>query len=468
MAEDDPKNAGSNNIPPKVDLFKKGVLKDGTPAVDPSAVTPAAHVESKPVAPTMSTPGQQPSAVRYGGMPPVGANPAVPTMPAPGSNSQFASAIPAGSPLTPAKPAAPAGVKLPDTSSTPAIARMATPVPSDPASASRMPPVGAKPAPALATARPVAPALAVKPAGLKPLAAEPAILAKPDPATAQPAAPTPAVPTLTSTAPGPKPLAVKPVVSTEAKPAAQPMTVPQPIMSKRETSKIPLAAARIMPGPGPKPAGIHPVGISAIKPVAAETPSIKLGKPVTTATHDGLSKHTTSRISLESVLAGGESDNSETAGTDDSPKTIRLKRPSATSAIKIKDDQMSGESMKQNLAKTSRLDEVPVDEESATKRRTVRVKRSSSAPATDDEGQQTVIKRSMQGGSAPAPILPIMTTEDEPGPIFIIAAIAAMLVVSVTIYMFMAQALGPDVSHTPLSYGARDLDLPWPGKISTK
>ncbi len=249
------------------------------------------------------------------------------------------------------------------------------------------------------------------------------------------------------------------------------MTVPQPIMSKRETSKIPLAAARIMPGPDPKPAGIHPISISAIKPVAAETPSIKLGKPGTTATqatHDGLSKHTTSRISLESVLAGGESDDSETAGTDDSPKTIRLKRPSATSAIKIKDDQMSGESMKQNLAKTSRLDEVPVDEESATKRRTVRVKRSSSAPATDDEGQQTVIKRSMPGGSASAPILPIMTTEDEPGPIFIIAAIAAMLVVSVTIYMFMAQALGPDVSHTPLSYGARDLDLPWPGKISTR
>ena len=44
--------------------------------------------------------------------------------------------------------------------------------------------------------------------------------------------------------------------------------------------------------------------------------------------------------------------------------------------------------------------------------------------------------------------------------------VAAMLVISLTIYMFAAQAFGPNVSLTRLSYGAPGLDLPWPGKLS--
>jgi len=49
---------------------------------------------------------------------------------------------------------------------------------------------------------------------------------------------------------------------------------------------------------------------------------------------------------------------------------------------------------------------------------------------------------------------------------FIVTGCAATIITGVLVYVLTAQAFGPNISLTELSYGAPDMELPWPGRIA--
>jgi hypothetical protein len=63
-------------------------------------------------------------------------------------------------------------------------------------------------------------------------------------------------------------------------------------------------------------------------------------------------------------------------------------------------------------------------------------------------------------------VTPPAAPADEPGIAWSLVATAAILVALVATYLLASQAFGPDICLTRLSYGAPDLDLAWPGKIT--
>ena len=234
-------------------------------------------------------------------------------------------------------------------------------------------------------------------------------------------------------------------------PAAQPVSDKEEAApGKREPALGPPEAAeaakpktiRIKPAPLPSPAA------AAVRPaVSGET------QPLPGAAPKPGEKRQTSRIPLDSALEAPER---PAAGPV--PKTIRLKRPSEAPTVKAtpQPPPAKAESPKQALGKTARLDEAKVGEaaETPTQRKTIRVKRPAGAPAA-----APVPMAVLSQAAAPA--------EEETGFFFPVLAVVAILVICVTIYLFAAQAFGPDVSLTKLSYGGYGVDLPWPGKISS-
>jgi hypothetical protein len=201
------------------------------------------------------------------------------------------------------------------------------------------------------------------------------------------------------------------------KPSSEPAATPG-VAAKRETSRIPLDAAK------PPAGGLEPKTIR-IKP-AAVPGAIKIGGPE--GAEAGASKRSTSRISLESVL-GAEAAKAG-AAEGGGPKTIRLKRP--------------GEGAKAGEEEAGAA---------PTIKRTVRVKRTEAPRPTV---ARVAAEEAIEEFAAPADVV---------NPVFPVFAILSILVVGVLIYVLMAQAFGPDSSLTQLSYGWRDLDLSWPGKI---
>jgi len=189
--------------------------------------------------------------------------------------------------------------------------------------------------------------------------------------------------------------------------------------AKRETSRIPLDAAKPAAGDGPSTIRIKP---------AAAPATIRVGGA--DAVEAGAAKRTTSRISLESVL-GAEG---AKPGAEGGPRTIRLKRP-GTPASAGEGAEMGG---------------------TPTIKRTVRVKRAV-------ETEKPTVARTAPEDMA----LELAGAEDVVNPTFPIMGIVAVLVVGVLIYVLMAQVFGPDSSMTQLSYGWRDADMSWPGKIPT-
>ncbi len=309
--------------------------------------------------------------------------------------------------------------------------------------------------------------------------------------------------------------AVRPIPAGAAAPAGE--TVAAAVLpgtpKKKETSRIPLDAATAAPGEGkgkvaevprtirirpagrPAPAGV-PVPAAAVPaPAAVPTASAEAPSPAKvmheTARLDD--KRKTSRISLDAVYApdttkqpavgaAAAATPSAPSVEDGRPKTIRLKRPGDAATIKL-GHAPSAASMtahepgppseaKTVLSKTSRID-LPGEEEgeegdSPTRRKTIKVKRpdgSVAAPMPQSSGGLQ-IRRTAAAAEESAPELfePIIV-EDKPNVFFHILAIASILVVCVTAYMFMAQAFGRDVSLSQLSYWKDGPDLAWPGKI---
>jgi len=204
--------------------------------------------------------------------------------------------------------------------------------------------------------------------------------------------------------------------------------------SKRETSKIPLEAATSTEGGPKKPKTIRIKPASAPGAASADAPAKD-------------AKRETSRISLEAAL-GTEED------APGAPKTIRLKRPSEAPTVRAKPTEMS---------QTARLDGAGVeDAESPTQKKTIKVKRPTE-------------RKAVKSVSARHPIAPGAAREPAAEPVvdsahwtFLTFAIASVLICFVLIYVLCAQTFGPNVDQTtltPLSYGANDMSLSWPGKV---
>lgn len=244
----------------------------------------------------------------------------------------------------------------------------------------------------------------------------------------------------------PPKLVIQPQGGAQPKPPEQ----AAPVAPKKQTTRIPLEAAT-PPAPGEMPKTIR------LKP-AAFAPTVKVPPPPTvvptpplsalTAAEAAAEKRKTSRISLEAAL---------TPEAGEGPKTIRLKKPAEAGALKV-----SEAPKKQTTPIAKPAEEEPAAEAEpadATRRKTIRVKRPIGTRGIEMGAEiARPGEEPAAGGFAPA-------GEDRPHWFFLASAIAASLVACVLIYNLCAQAFGPNVSLTQLSYGAPSMDLPWPGKI---
>jgi hypothetical protein len=253
-----------------------------------------------------------------------------------------------------------------------------------------------------------------------------------------------------------------------------PLGIPRPVAAaKKETSRIPLEAAKLPSAPAPAagaPAAGAPKTIR-IKPVAAPVPgkTIKpeMAAPVETppsAERLAAAKRSTSRISLDAVL-GAEAAAPKPA---EGPKTIRLKRPGEASGVKVQPAAMpSAASAPQRPAEPVAPAAPPVAAQEptvpATVRKTVLVKRPGARPAGEGEGTPAT---PLPDAALSMEEMGVAGAADEPSWVFSVFAAAAVLVVCVLIYALAAQTFGPDRSLTQLSAGVPDLNLSWPGKIS--
>jgi hypothetical protein len=193
-------------------------------------------------------------------------------------------------------------------------------------------------------------------------------------------------------------------------------------------------------------------------------------------------KRKTSRISLDSVLAA---DSSEKPADDASrPKTIKLKRPSEAVTVKaVKKGPAAPAAPAGDPTKTAPLDEAAAAASStASGRKTVKV-RKPTMKVKKAGGAASVAPQAAggpPGGVAPGAPAPVPYV-DSAHWVFITFGIIIFLVISVSIWMFTSQVIGPNYCLTQASYSPRakdasgqplpDLnragstDLPWPGKL---
>jgi hypothetical protein len=254
------------------------------------------------------------------------------------------------------------------------------------------------------------------------------------------------------------------------------MTPPPSIglTSKKQTSRISLDEVMSGgPASGEKTIRLKPV----VSPQAASTPapaaaviSEPAAEPAQTSEAEATAaKRKTSRISLDSVLGGAPDSRAE------GPKTIRLKRPSEAATVKL--GQSSPSPAPKAPARPAPKAPAPIvakktavvsdDEEVPhTRRKTIRVKR----PAGGIKIKSSAAQAGEDGAADPgarisAPVSQ-QVKEDSPNWFFLVCEIAAILVVCSTVYVFTAQACGPNASMTELSYGAPELFLSWPGRVN--
>jgi len=254
------------------------------------------------------------------------------------------------------------------------------------------------------------------------------------------------------------------ITLSRAKPGAPAAARPEPVTtvsSKKETTKIPLEAAK------PKPVGTAgsagtPSSLLISSPGdTAQIPAVPKAKAAGVA-----DKRKTSRIPLEAAL--GE----ETVADDEdsTPKTIRIKRPGgsgptakpvAARPVKAKPISPRAPSTAEAASMAEEASE-PEGEDSPTRKKTIVVKR----PQSGGAKKLSLSKpkgAAIPGTAAAAVVQPAAVKTDEPGVVSGIIAIAAVLVVSALIYMFAAQVIGPDKSQVSYAVGAPN--LAFPGKI---
>ena len=445
---DEQQNAGG--LPPRLDLRKSGSASPKTaetatpaqssPAVKPASLTPGPAAVKPAMAPAASPVAAKPAAA------PVAAP--TPTVTQPSSPKPVLAAAPAS--LTPG----PAAVK-------PAMAPAASPVAAKPAAA----PVAASPIAEPAGVKKPTLRMSPVPTGgkMKTVALKPG-QAKPAAAAASAAAPVKAAAAPAGAAPKavatPKPVAnlgsppsptaktvrLKPAGAAVGKVAAlKPAGAPA---AKTATSKVPLEAAKM-----PSDSALT-IKRPAVKKAAAAAEAL------------GDSKRKTSRIALDSVLAATDAGQPEAPSTG--PKTIKLKRPSEAVTVKAVRKGPATASAGAS-SKTAPMDEAAAAATPSGKR-TVKVRKPT---------MKVKSKAAKAGVGAAAPAKAAAVKEvpyvDSAHWLFVTFAVFAVLVVSVTVWMYTSQVIGPNYCLTQTTYSQPEIPtdlhlqgatyLPWPGKL---
>ncbi len=214
---------------------------------------------------------------------------------------------------------------------------------------------------------------------------------------------------------------------------------------KKKTSRV------MMDGSGAPPQGVPVPGAQAlpktivIKPPASAVP--KLAPPIDPME---AAKKMTSRIALETALTAGDGTDASQAASPSTPKTIRIKRPSQASTIKLSRpdappepstlDSVGGKS------KTSRID-VPaesIETEAPTQKKTIKIRR---PDATKGVKNLTIARPEGEAATVAATVVAGAVMPDEyaaapsVGAIFTITALASVFVIGVLLYVLAAQAL---------------------------
>jgi hypothetical protein len=245
-----------------------------------------------------------------------------------------------------------------------------------------------------------------------------------------------------------------------------------PAGTKRATSKISLPSDPETAGEAAPLTPQPPIRIMQTAPTAAATDATVGGEGDTGNTAAASipdappqpppdPKRQTSRISLESAL-GSESDNG--------PKTIKLKRPGINNTsiriqgLESRDTAAAPPPPPPPAAAAGLPTASPGDNAiPETQKKTIKVKRPAGRTALRTGGSSTG-----SGSSSPAMFTPPTkaVAADSAHWFFILTGCAATIITGVLIYVLCAQALGPNISLTELSYGAPEAELPWPGRIT--
>ncbi len=200
--------------------------------------------------------------------------------------------------------------------------------------------------------------------------------------------------------------------------------------------------------------------------VKKQTARVDLGSTVIAMPAPQEAKKTTARIELGDAIGIGKPAPEPVApGARAIPRTVRIKQPEMPPTVSLKKPPApvpagvpvaAGEVRKSETARIELPPETIV-EQPVTRRKTIRIKRPG---AEGDEVPATRPPMVISREAGEIPDLPPMLTgtkktvareADEPGGIFTICAIAAVLVFGVLIYVLLAQTFA--------------LDLPFPGKV---
>lgn len=227
--------------------------------------------------------------------------------------------------------------------------------------------------------------------------------------------------------------------------------------AKKKTSRLPLEAALGTDSQRPAQTGT-PKTIRIKRPLMAPTvaPSTPEEPP---AQPEGDVKRKTSRIELEAALtasAAAEPEKPAPAGA--TPKTIRIKRPSQVSGarmappgapVEAETRPDAGPSLKSQTSRIEAAIAAPEPAATPTQRKTIRIRRPEGGPRVTVASRAVTIARPEEAAAVKTEA---KAEEKGVGAVFVIAAIAAALVVCVLIYVLAAQALP-------------NLNLGFPGKI---
>ena len=275
-------------------------------------------------------------------------------------------------------------------------------------------------------------------------------------------------PTLRRPGEAPKPVTLKPPLA--GQPVVQPLSqtanvakgieISHADAAKKVTSRISVSSATSpMPPVAPPPAPpAAPSPISPIRPAAPAATPIAAAAPAATTASPSMEKKVTSRITLESAFSAPSEMPASPA------KTIKLKRPGAPSvpapaAAPSPISPAAPAPLPGGMTPISDIEggaaPAPAPEENLTRRKTIKVKRPtvSAGPqlapgAVRPDGIATE-EDNLQSLSNFAALPKAVVEPDKVNPIFIVAAVASILLSSLLIWTLASQAFGDNSTPPP-------------------
>lgn len=204
---------------------------------------------------------------------------------------------------------------------------------------------------------------------------------------------------------------------------------------------------------------------AAPAPVKKQTTRIDLATAPTVAADKAQeTKKTTARIDLGDAIGIGNMPAEPVApGSRQIPRTVRIKQPEMPPTIAVKKQPAGAPPAtapnEVRKSETARIELPPetIIEQPVTRRKTIRIKR----PGAEDEAPTirapATIARTVAETIAPTAAASLETeaapaeAAEEPGVVFAICAIAALLIVTALVYVLAVQTIAPN--------------LPFPGKV---